>query len=93
MHYHSPLERGCERKCAAGCVLKNGNLFYSFSERSGKKNNINVEITGKTNPITNHILGSRPKRFANRDVIIGMLSMNMIPMLMNNNAAPILQSY
>lgn len=74
-----------------GCVLfliEELIITYSFSERSGKKNNINVEITGNTNPIKNHILGLRPKRFAKRDVMIGMLSMNMIPILINN-AAPI----
>jgi hypothetical protein len=60
----------------------------SSSERSGKKKRINVATTGKTIPIKNHILGFLPIRFASLEVIIGMLSMQIIPRLINN-AAPI----
>ncbi len=40
-----------------------------------------VEITGSSSPITNHSFGFLPIRFAIREVIIGMLNKNNIPIL------------
>jgi hypothetical protein len=62
--------------------------FYC-SDLSGKKKRINVAITGNTIPIKNQILGSRPIRFANLDVMMGMQNKTMSPMPINV-AAPIL---
>jgi hypothetical protein len=60
----------------------------SFSERSGKKNKINTEITGSIIPIKNHLIGLRPIRLANDAVINGMLNRASNPNDINK-AAPI----
>lgn len=50
---------------------------------------MNVAITGNNKPSKNHFLGSRPIRFAKREVIKGTLNKNKTPKLINATA-PIL---
>lgn len=51
-----------------------------------------MEITGKHKPRINQIFGFRPKRFASRDVIIGMLSKNKRPRLQKRTAPMVMIS-
>ncbi len=62
--------------------------YFLFSERSGKKNKIKEAITGNINPITNHLIGFRPRRLAKKAVIKGILNKAVIPNMIKN-AAPI----
>ena len=50
-----------------------------------------VAMTGNANPIRNHFRGSRPRRLARREVMIGMLSIKSTPML-TNITAPIIDA-
>lgn len=52
---------------------------------------MNVAITGRSNPITNQILGLRPRRFANLAVIMGRLNKKPIPILINIAAPMIIE--
>ncbi|MEI6487656.1 MAG: hypothetical protein WCP52_01770 [Bacteroidota bacterium] len=58
----------------------------SSSDKSGNKNKIKVATTGITNETQNQTLGFRPSRFAIFAVMMGMLSRNSNPILINNTA-------
>lgn len=66
--------------------------FFSFSDKSGRKNKITEAIPGKTNPIKNQILGFLPILLEKKYVMTGSIRRTESPKHINI-AAPIMQSY